>query len=161
MLVLVQAAHSCGSPSSPIFLHPASASSRSKEQPSTIPGEKRAQFSPFLCLQVFCSIWPRSLGFLANSNSFCHLLSFPFSRERKNENQMVLRCSSNLLSPQLQQPSLESQEPLLVDAKRNCFFPKNIQRNAGCAVKYVSTWKTLHFLCLLQPHQPRLSAKEE
>lgn len=97
MLVLVQAAHSCGSPSSPIFLHPASASSRSKEQPSTIPGEKRAQFSPFLCLQVFCSIWPRSLGFLANSNSFCHLLSFPFSRERKNENQMVLRV--------LQQPA--------------------------------------------------------
>lgn len=44
--------------------------------------EKRAQCSPFLCLQAFCSTWPRFLGFRANSNSFCHLLSFPFSRER-------------------------------------------------------------------------------
>lgn len=42
--------------------------------------EKMAGCLPSLYLQVFCSIWPPSPGFLANSNSFCHLLSCPFSR---------------------------------------------------------------------------------
>lgn len=46
--------------------------------------EKMPQFLPSLYLQVFCSIWPQFLVFLANSNFFCHLLSFPFSRKRKN-----------------------------------------------------------------------------
>lgn len=132
----------------------------------TIHVGSRAQLSPFLYLQGFCSIWPQFLGFLANSNSFCHLLSFPFSRGRKNNSWSdgpkggPATWWGSSYRNQAQVWKIR-RAPLLVYAKGNYFYPKNIRRNTGCVIKYVSTWKILHFLHLLQPHHQRLSAKEE